>query len=203
MKFEIPPTPEDKEIPGRSLLEKRAELAEMEQEDIENGKVIKDESGNELWRKKTHFAREKDRKTEEYKDTSEIKAITEEIFERDEQGRKTKVEGTNLDRVHSWETAYEYDEEGNVIRESGKTTEGEKQGEDYDKSITREQVGSYIKTTETNRGKHFKEGELRDFEVIKVNHKDAEGKTVWGYQEESGKPESRMEWGKKPDDITE
>ena len=197
----------EKEMPGRSLLhqEGNAELALSKKETIMSGElkkaeIILDEKGNEAWRKKITYVREQNPDTQKWQDTSEVKAISEHMFDINEQGLVIKETGTNLDREHSYEKNFEYDDEGNQTMETGSVTEGEKKGETWEKTKTVEQVGKYSKETVTNKGKHIKDGQLQDFTTVEINFVDA-GQSVWGYHKTDG--QRTMTWGEKPDDIEE
>ncbi|MFC1687306.1 hypothetical protein ACFL0L_01910 [Patescibacteria group bacterium] len=203
--------PESKEIPGRSLLEKHADLADKERRPFmkgerPGGQTIEDENGHEAWRKEIHYVREPDPNREgKWRDTDEVKAITERKFTRDDQGRVTKTEGTNLDREHSYLEATKYDDVGNVANESGEVTEGEKQGENWNREYTQEQKGDYVKHVMTETGKRLKDSKLVDYQTVRVNYNDGTGKNVWGHQESvvGGEKEAPMEWGEKPADLEE
>lgn len=198
----------EKELPGRGMLaefkDRHPELALNEKEVVMSGElkkaeIILDEQGNEVWRKDIAYEREQDPDTKEWKDTSEIKAVSERVFDRDGQGLIIKETGTNLDRQHSYGKNFEYDDQGNQTRETGTVTEGEKKGETWAKTKTVEQVGDYAKETVNNSGKHLKDGQLVDFSTSEVNYLDDAGKSVWGYHEADG--QRTMEWGKKPADL--
>ena len=195
----------EKEIPGRSLLQQEgnAELALSEKEtimsgDLKKAEIILDKQGNEDWRKNINYVREQDPDTKEWQDTSEVKTVSEQVFDRNEKGLVIKETGTNLDREHSYEKNLEYDDQGNQTLETGGVTEGEKKGETWEKTKTVEQVGKYSKETVTNKGQHIKDGQLQDFTTVEINFVDA-GKSVWGYHVADG--QRTMEWGEKPDDI--
>lgn len=197
----------EKELPGRSLLEKRSDLAlsEKEKQEDEHGhrtrEIIKNEQNQPVYRKDIAYVKEKspDGKTEQ--NTDQIKAISEQVFAYDDEGRVVGIQGTNLDREHSWENTNTYDEAGNLVSESGKVTEGEKQGETWEKTTSKEQVGNYEKVTVNNKGKHLENAQLVDFSTEEVKYVDGMGRHVWGYHEAGG--QRTMEWGEKPADLQE
>lgn len=201
----------DRKISGRSLLENDAVLAGRPRETLSKnkkpyGEIIRDDEGNEAWREDIRYERVEDPEgSGQWRDTDAVKAIVEQKFTRDDQGRVTTIEGTNTDRVHSWKEAREYDDAGNVASESGEVTEGEKQGETWEKTSTTEQKGDYTVKTETQRTKKKVGKELVDSETVKVKCYDNEGHEVWGEQDTTtgGEQEPHMEWGKKPADLEE
>ncbi|MFZ6036145.1 MAG: hypothetical protein ACOYUK_03305 [Patescibacteria group bacterium] len=198
----------EKTLPGRSLLEQSGDLALAEKlHDMDNrdrliSERIDDQGGREAWRKNISYVKQKNSETGAWEHTDEIKAITEQTFTRDEKtGAITDIIGTNLDREHSWHESLTYDEHGTLIGHSGEVTEGERQGETWNKSFSTERIGAYTKNIETTTGKKMVDGALQDFEVVKINYTDSQGTVVYGHQEETGKPESAMSWGEKPADL--
>jgi len=196
----------EKELPGRSLLENKPELALSEKEtvvagDRKSAEIIKNPEGREAWRKDIAYVREPDPEREgKYRDTDAVKAITERTFDRNDKGLVTQETGTNLDREHSFEKTFEYDDQGNLTKESGQVTEGEKKGETWETTRSVEKAGDYSKETVTNSGKKMEDGKLVDFKTTEIKVKDASGKDVWG--EHIGTDGTQtMEWGKKPADL--
>lgn len=198
----------EKELPGRSLLENKPELALSEKESTEaNAKkyaeVIKDDEGQEVWRKDIAYVREPDPEREgKHRDTDAVKAITERTFDRNDKGLVTKETGTNLDREHSFEKAFEYDDEGNLTKESGQVTEGEKKGETWETTRSVEKVGDYSRETVTDTGKKMVDGKLEDFKTTEVKYTSSDGKHVYGYHI-APDGERTMGWGEKPADLQE
>ncbi|MBI5037960.1 MAG: hypothetical protein HZC01_04645 [Candidatus Kerfeldbacteria bacterium] len=190
----------EKQLPGRGLLEQNPELAladklpEMDG-DHRTAEIIQNEQGKTAWRKDIAYNRV------DGKNTDVIKAITERAFNYDDKGNVTTISGTNTDREHSWVENYQYDDQGTLIEKTGQVTEGERMGEIYREATTREKIGDYTKETTTIIGKKMIEGQLQDFTVTRFNFLDAQNQTVYGHQEETGKPESAMTWGEKPTDL--
>ena len=199
----------DLEISGRSLLEKYSELAAQKKETLQRGEklygeVIKDNKGKEQWRKDIRYEREEDPENPgKWRDTNTVKAVVEQKFTRDKEGRITEIEGTNTDQVHACTEQHKYDKSGNLAEIEKTVTEGDRQGETCTISYATERKGAYTRKVETTTGKKYVNGKLVDFRTLKEDYVDGEGNTVWGQQDTvaGGNQEAHMEWGKKPEDL--
>lgn len=197
------------EIPGRSWLETDTELASQKRERTDNQdgnpsrEIIKSAEGREIYVKRWDYSREQDA-AGEWRDTKDVKSISESRFEHDGQGRVIKETGHHLARAHSWETVYEYDENtGEKVKSSGRITEGEKQGENWQEAVSREAKGPYTKTSKVTTGQRFENGQLVDFKTNWVEYTDGSGQMVWGWKERDGDPDTHHEWGAKPEHLDE
>ena len=198
----------EKELPGRSFLQREefSEIALSEKQTVESGglkhaEIINDDKGQEAYRKKIDYVKEPDpdRGKGKFRNTEEVKAVSETMLTRNDDGDITNKAGTDLHREHSFKESGEFDKNGDLVNGKGEVTEGEKKGETYEKSKTREQKGNYVKETITNSGKHFEDGKLVPFTTVEVNYLGAGDKSVYGYHEADGK--RTMEWGTKPNDL--
>jgi len=196
----------EKELPGRSLLENKPELALSEKETVMVGdrmsaEIIENPEGQEAWRKDIAYVREPDPEREgEYRDTDEVKAVSETIFTRDEEGRITNKMGTNLDHEHSFEETGRFDKDGCLMAGSGKVTEGKKQGSYWEKSSVVGKVGRYKKLTVVTTGEVMVDGELDEFKNTEEIYKDSDGNDIW-YRVYDKDGRKLLEHGKKPDDL--
>lgn len=188
-------------------MEQRPELASQERKVMKlDGRLYRETISGEqgpIWDKRIDYIRAQDPDTKEWTDTDVAEAVTERMFTRDDEGKLTAVEGTNLDREHSFKESGEFDADAKLINGQGEVTEGKLKGETWKTNTTEEPHGDFTKRTVTRSGKHFQGEELVDFEAIKTEYVDTDGTVVWGYKEETGNPASRMEWGKKPEGFEE
>jgi len=194
-------------------------LSEKAENRTEDGKLrsveINDDNNELKYQKNIAYKKVDDpERPGKMKETDEVKAITEKLInKRDDQGRITQEQGKNLDNYktgHEYAKTFEYDDENNTQTEKGEVTGGENKGEQWEKTISKEQKGEYTKQVETNTikkpKKDGKEGEFEEFETTEVKYigKDEQGKDihVYGYHiSTDGK--KTMEWGKKPADLVE
>lgn len=157
------------------------------------------------------YKRQKKEETDKWENTDQIEKISHHFFHYDEQGHKILEEGMDLNVRNAWENKFEYNENGEVVSIKGRTTEGEKIGEEWENTTSVETRGDFTKKIRINSGKHFVNGELVPFKTVKVNYAGPDGKDFLyrsrEYDAEGNElPDKNMDWqaeGSLPPDFQE
>jgi hypothetical protein len=167
------------------------------QEVVREGRTEKAKQYEKSW----NYHREKD-DAGQWRDTEKVKSISETKHEHSEDGRTETVSGRHLLREHAWNTTNIYDEQGRLATSRGEITEGAEKGNTWTENNERRQVGNYTETISVNTSaKKNEAGELVEVRTVKIEYRDAQGKSVWGEKQSDGKPETYHAWGEEPADL--
>jgi len=162
------------------------------------GETRRDDDEDMQYDKRVRYTEEQDQ------ETKTVYASSEQVAQCDDKGRTITVKGQNLDMKypgHMWEASFEYDEKtGEKTLEKGSTTGGENEGASYEKRFETDQHGEFTRKSEINTIKKY-EGTGADRKLvttinIKREHFNADGKKIFGYQQDKGNPVSLMMWDK-------
>lgn len=175
-------------------------IRDSDQEIVRNGQPEK----ARLWEKRWDYHRAKG-DDGAWHDTERVKSIAESKYEYSDNGQTEVEHGQHLMREHDWETTRNFDEKGNLTKEAGKVSAGEKKGEHWEVSVERNQVGQYTEVVKTYTGERAvtREGQtkLESYRTVEVDYRDADNKSVYGWKQMEGDSKSHMEWGAEPADL--
>lgn len=188
-------------IPGRGFNVEAGEVVLSKDDKRPIGWTRNNEHGQPAIRETISYVRVPIEGTKQHQNTDKIAKISQEAFKYDEQGRQKSVVGTDTTEKNSWENVFLYtkDAQGESTTVKGRTTEGEKLGEEWENINSVEKRGDYTKKSRINSGKHFINGELKAYKTVKANYCGPDGKDfLYSSREYDANgnlvPDNNMDW---------